>query len=706
MKPSHSNASQRQGGVATQEQALQSRRQSQQSQQVVSKGDSVAELLVQVGGRLLSVSAESQASYVHLMKDLASRLQVGGQAALRLADAAGSVISCNQELEAALAEGRVPLQASLTAVALRDVEQRKLDVEARKEELMHLQWQVVVDRMSEFSVEVSGIAAGLQATQDECHRSINLCQSEEAQQREQIRALIDRESATRDASVREVDQRLDKLSQALITERSARDVTAHQLQMQIERVTQMLDGEQAARAHDRSEMGRALQAMQHAVEMEQQRNSENWNQHLEMVRRLEAQLDQRSSQGGMADIGMTHLKSDSEKLRASISQMEVTVAVLKRTCEESLHRRADELSKAVRDEVVGRENHFARFAKDLETSFQSLEAKMARSREDASSSLAAVVEQTRVLERRCAAVEIDFAKHREATSEKEIAVAEKAQRAWTLADNLDASVRASDVVLKTTVTKVEALHERMVAAEKDLQMRPRHDFFKPQIESLQMYCQKQDARLTQVEKEMNAKFASEALQRDSIKADVHTSMRNCLDKISGSQSASAESKYASGMAPANAIGDQGFVNDTSGDSPMRFHSAPSRGDRRMVAGRAHQASAVQLTVPVAPQVRSCSTSGVSTPMMPVPHAMVQLLPVSGPVPMTSRPSSRPPSPLMTGPGASKQPASAGAASTKHSGSTSGFFSPRHPIVVQMQPGRQSRSAGQLSPRMAEPVSSS
>lgn len=54
------------------------------------------------------------------------------------------------------------------------------------------------------------------------------------------------------------------------------------------------------------------------------------------------------------------------RLRASVAQLELSLAQHKRIFEESLQRRGDELSRAVRDEVAGRENHLAGFARNLE----------------------------------------------------------------------------------------------------------------------------------------------------------------------------------------------------------------------------------------------------------------------------------------------------------------------------------------------------
>jgi len=672
--------------------------------------EEVAELLVQVGGRLLPFPRELAASHMHLTRELAAKLQISGSAALQLADSAGRKLNNNEDLRAALRDGRVPLQASLTAVALRDVEQRKSEVESKKAEFAQLQWQIVVDKIGTFSSEVAGMATLVQEVKAECHRSINQCQAEEAMQRDHIAALLDKECTQREVALKDIDYRLHAVVQSIASERSAREVAFHQLQKQMESVVQALEAERSFQAENRAEAGRALQTMKHDIELEQHRNADNWAQHLGMAKRFEVRLDEKATVDSSAQYSYSQLAADFQKLHSSVAQVESTLALQKRSFDETLQRRAEELSKAVRDEVLGRENHFARFARDLETSFQSMEAKMGRSKEDATSNFAALVERTRLLELRCDSVEAEMTNHRDLTSERDLSTMEKLEQAWTTLDGLDAGIKASDVVLKATVTKVESLLERLSAAESDLQLRPRHDFFKPQMEALHRACQKQESRLGQLEKDVNARFAVEAVQRDNVKAQLRTSVRTCLDKIGGMQSSPNRAKEAVRI---------DMSASQAGSRAAEIVDEPLSGDPRMAPSRVCLTTSCLLANGsqgplIRPpggihhgQVLSCSPSGVSTPVMPsVPHAMVQLVPVSA-----NPASSRPASPLMgssaVAPSRQGSPLVTTGRQVPTSASAAGYLSPRPPMMLHTTVPlhtAHSFSAGHLvtSPRRIEP----
>lgn len=655
------------------------------------------------------------------MQELANRLQISGPSAIQLADVAGRPIACNEELSAAFREGRVPLQASLTVVALRDVEQRKHEVESKKEELMHFQWQIVVDKMTGFSTEVSAVAAELQAIKDDCQLSINQCKAEEAMHRDQLASSLERECSAREVALKDVDSKLAIAAQALADERSARDVAVHQLKKEMENLVASLEAERNLRSQDRAETSRALQAMKHEVELEQQRNADTWNQHLEMAKRHEVRLDERQGGDSSTQYVLSQLSSDSEKLRHSVSQLEVALAVQQRTQDEGLQRRGDELSKAVRDEILGRENHFARFAKDLETAFQSLEAKMARAREDASEGVASLVERSRVLELRCEAIETELSSHQESAGSKELALSGKVEQAWALVDSIDTDVKASDVVLRSTVTQVDSLVERINAAESDLQLRPRHDFFKPQMEALQRACQKQEARLNQMEKDTNARFVSEGQQRDNVKAQLRTSVRTCLDKIGALHSGQGKDRGKNDAIcidiTAGAAIEQAFEEPMA--MPIASDSRRSPGPRVLAQAPMVGSGTSSSPAPgsfMGGQVLT-SSSGMSTPVMPVPHATVQLVPVP----------SGASSPMLGGAGphagmplrqASSPPLGGVHRQVSSSASVGGYSSPRPPLLVHGLPP-QSASAAPLphagqaycsghagiapySPRRAEP----
>merc|ERR1719277_1117888 len=105
---------------------------------------------------------------------------------------------------------------------------------------------------------------------------------------------------------------------------------------------------------------------------------------------------------------LTKLEADTDKMQGMTAGLEASLAAYQRSANEDLQRRSDELSKAVRDEMLSRENHVTRFAKDLETSWQSMESRMQRIREETSEAKATLMERARVMEHRCTELEQNF----------------------------------------------------------------------------------------------------------------------------------------------------------------------------------------------------------------------------------------------------------------------------------------------------------
>lgn len=493
---------------------------------------------VQVGDRLLLVPPECQASLVLFKRELAERLQLSGPATLQLCDSAGQRIDSNEDLLAALRERRHPLQAELTVTALREVEQRKVEVENRKEELSHFQWQIVVDQMAALSKEVASVTAQLQAVKDDLRRELQQSSAESALRHDRLAGVVSKETADRERGLHDMDARISTVIQALAVERTDRDVQVHQAKKQAEALASNLEAERSARAQDLAESARQLSGLRQEFEMERTRNAANWNQHVETLRHAELRLE-RSTSEVAAQQGFVHLNADVEKLRASLRQLEATVAVQGQAARESLQRSSEDLSKAVRNEMVGRENHLTRFAKELEVALQSLEVRMNRVREEAGEGITILTDRARLLEQRCASLERDLSSHTDLQNEKDRMIAQQMDTAVGTVDCVEVGVRASDVVVRSTVSKVEALMERLHAVECDLQLRPRLDFFRPQLEALQRAAERQEVKVSQLEKEVEARFAIEASQRDTAKSQIRTSVRDCLMKFGANTTVAA-----------------------------------------------------------------------------------------------------------------------------------------------------------------------
>jgi len=497
-------------------------------------GSSEGDVKVQVYGRLLAVPAEATTSLMGISRHLAQQLKLSGQAAMELVDNSGRAIKREQELAAALREGRHPLKASMTVSMLREIELKKSEVESKKEELAQFQWQVVVDETVAIAHQVTAVAASLQSVKDECQASIQQSRSEECMRAERLEEAITRESQQRELGLREVQEKLNKLFQAISEERSARDVGHHQLMSRLESVVAGVESDRSMRAQEHAEMTRLYDTVKHQVSVEQARNEEQWNWHMETANRLDARLQERTTADLQQQARLGELEASAERLRASMAAVETALGTTRRTMEELTTRRQEELSKAVHDEVLSREHHMTRFAKELESSWQGLEAKVTRSREEATTATANVVERVRVLEQRCATVEQDLTNHAAAQGEKLQAIAERSASVAATVDAIEVSVKSTDVVAHTTGVKVDELAERLQAVEKDCRAKVGADFWEPQMEALRRADQRFESKLSQLESDVMARLQAETSQRNGMKTQLQESMRSCLEKLAPS----------------------------------------------------------------------------------------------------------------------------------------------------------------------------
>mmetsp|Transcript_11196 Transcript_11196/g.25098 ORF Transcript_11196/g.25098 Transcript_11196/m.25098 type:complete len:627 (-) Transcript_11196:46-1926(-) len=464
---------------------------------------------VNICGRLLDVPTESLSSLVLLSRELAAQLKISGPASLQIADVDSVHLHTDAELACALREGRHPLQAIPTAAALRDIESRKYEVESKKEELTQFQWQIVVNQMTAFSDQISKVAGQFQAMKDSCNKSIQASKDEDHLVHEQINSTITRESKEREEGLRDLREQIDRMGQAIHSERSTRDVAVYQLQKQIEQTSMSCQQGRTEQRQELAEMSRQLQAMQHELDIEKQGNAENWHHYGSFLKAVDSRVEDHTANEASRQQRISFFESETEKLKSSVRSLEMAVASQQRVSQDDLQRSCEELHRAIRDEMVGRENHLAHLSKDLETSWQSLEARLQRAKDDASAGTTSLSERTRVIEERCCELERDIQAHRESQASKDYSMMEKVNMSVNSLDKVEMSHRTTDVILETTLAKVEDLADRMVTAEGDLRSKGHVDFWKPQMEALQRMMQKQEARLAQLEKEIQARLLRE-----------------------------------------------------------------------------------------------------------------------------------------------------------------------------------------------------
>jgi len=509
----------------------------EQSGAVSARMAAAGPLSVQVCGRLVNIPPEASASLTLLSRHLASQLKMSGHTSLQFQDVAGRLIKADQDLAAALREGRHPLQASMTVLALREIEQKKSEVETKKEELAQFQWQVIIDQIANLTQQVNSIGPTIQGVRDDCKKAIDQARADLASRGERMEESVTRESQHREFAFKDVESKIEKLVQAVCAERSARDVVSHQLSAQLDAVTAGLESDRSVRLQERAEMERQYEVIKHQVDAEQSRNEEQWNWHMETAKRLDARLEERASADMAQQVRLMELEAGADRLRASVASIESALATTQRTMQELMTQRQDELRKAVRDEMVGRENHISRFAKELETSWQSLEARLQRCREEATTNNSTVAERARVLELRCAQIEHDLSTHVTAQAETNHRLTERASTVASTVDALEMSLKSSDVVTHTTVNRVGEISERLAVVEDDCRSKAKADYWQPQMEALQRADSKFEAKLATMEKEFLQRLQQEASNRDSVKTQLQESLKTCMDKIIASRPA-------------------------------------------------------------------------------------------------------------------------------------------------------------------------
>merc|ERR1719198_212918 len=114
---------------------------------------------------------------------------------------------------------------------------------------------------------------------------------------------------------------------------------------------------------------------------------------------------------------------------------------------------------------------------------------------------------------------------------KEHALVDKVTSAVNMVDGVDMQQKAADVLLQTTISKVEDLVTRMINTENDLHQKANTEYWKPQMDNFQSQLQRHDSKLTHIEKEMNARFQQESAHRDGVKAQMQESIKACMEKV-------------------------------------------------------------------------------------------------------------------------------------------------------------------------------
>jgi hypothetical protein len=488
-------------------------------------------LQVNACGRIVEISAEGTASMTLLRRELAAKLRVSNPASVQLTDVAGKVVISDTDLSAAMQEGRLPLQAKLTVAALHEIEQKKKEGRNKEHDMVGLQWQIVIEQVAAFSNELQAMGQQLQAVHDDSRKIVQQFEEAERLRREQVMGAIKDETVEREACHKDILAKIEEMNHLLMDEKSTREVSDYQLSKQNEQTTSELNAERNRHVNEMAEMEREITALRNTVEHEMQRNGNNWKRHTESTKRQESR-DQDIQTANLATLQRTSaLEADAKKVREDIDNMENLLARHSRETNAQLRRQGEELVRTVREGTFGRGHELSCVAKDHETSWQSLDAALQKTREEAMKANLDLSERSKLLELRCQAIEKDNADRWDAQSGQNHAHQDRINKGATAIDSSKMEYYANEAVLRTTVTKVDELTERLRSTESKLLDKVPGGHWKAQMDTLMQMIQKQEMTIRQMERDFNVRSAVDGAKYDAARESINDTVKACFEKV-------------------------------------------------------------------------------------------------------------------------------------------------------------------------------
>mmetsp|Transcript_16723 Transcript_16723/g.36678 ORF Transcript_16723/g.36678 Transcript_16723/m.36678 type:complete len:604 (+) Transcript_16723:117-1928(+) len=482
-------------------------------------------------GHLLEIAPENSTSMPLLRRDLVAQLKVCNPASVQVLDLTGKAITTDEELEAAMQDGKHPLQAKLTVAALHEIEQKKREGRHKEHDMLGLQWQIVIEQVAAFSYEVAGFGGQLQSMKDECTNMVKQFEEAEVVRREKLMTAMHDHVKEREVAQKDVLSKIEAITNLVMQERSAREVSHYQLEKQAEQVVHEMNTERNKRAKGEAEQNRSITALRNDLQKEIRENTEQWTRTLDSVKRLEQGEKDVTTLQTEHQHRLTLLDGEVNKLRVAVGDIDSAMNKQLHEVNLRLQRQSEEMERAVREGTWCRNQDFDRVAKHHETSWQSLETRFQRSREEAAKAQVDLVERTRAIELRCAALEKDHNDHREIRASSEQACIEKATEATSAVDTLAMERQVTEVALKNTSAKVEEILTRMRNVETGLDQRVAGEHWKAQVDGLVHLINKQETKIAQLEREMHSRLAMEASHRDGLKVQLQGSLKHCLSTM-------------------------------------------------------------------------------------------------------------------------------------------------------------------------------
>lgn len=476
-------------------------------------------------GHVLKVSSDCLASLSLLTRELTTQLNMNPLSSLQLLDVAKRPIRSDAELNAAVREGRHPLHATSTMVALREIEQQKREAEASKKEMTHIQWQIIADQFFSVSREVSAMTVELHNVRDNCLKSLQQFQEQEVARRDQLLQAVARASAEREACRKDVDLKVERVVQMLNADRSARDVANHQLDVKIDQVIGKIEAGRTARIQEHEETDRALAAIRHDLDIELKCAADHQNSNLEAQRRLKEELAEHICATLSQGERVTQLETETKTLQASMKESE---AVL----EDKFRTMREELNWCIQNEAQVRQKHLARIMKDIE-------ARMQQARSEANQNQTTLGERTRVLEENS----VGLTRNLQHISETQAAQAvqeksskKKAALVSTMMTAMKERQKNQDMAIQAMTGNINELQEA------------RLESWKPHLETFQRMMQQHEATLEELSKKCLTQSHLSGV-RVRVAEDAPTLQRARFIEVPDVAARSQEEKSVTSRAP-------------------------------------------------------------------------------------------------------------------------------------------------------------
>mmetsp|Transcript_26777 Transcript_26777/g.61725 ORF Transcript_26777/g.61725 Transcript_26777/m.61725 type:complete len:554 (-) Transcript_26777:34-1695(-) len=475
---------------------------------------------ISVAGRLLDVNIKAPPSLPRLKMELVAQLGMCSPASLQLRDALGNVLNTDEDLYASLQSDGRPLRASLTAHALREMEQKKAEVDLHNGELTTIQWQLLIEQMTFISLEMERLVTQVEVLKGACAREAQQEEEAEAERREDLVEVVRKLTADRQADESSLLNRIESLSHALIAEKSARDVADFQLEQRIEQVNAALNAESSARERAREELLRLQEAQRRDMELEATKTANVCRDITTSTKRVQSIVEEHVSANAMHKTRLTRLEAEADRMKAMLDTFESGTVLQAQALQAEGRRYQAEFRALLQAGAESWGQELLRLAEDTRASHLDMEERsrivaqeVREIRLDGDVRCQALEDRCSTLERASQDALVLGASLEKVFTEKQVAAAEAASMT-------EASQKNSEAWLEATRIRIDEIARRTHAMEQGS-----GDRYNTLRESNLRLMNEQDKRLMRIEEEVS-----------KIRETRSLSTRGAIDQIAAESS--------------------------------------------------------------------------------------------------------------------------------------------------------------------------